>query len=96
MTNNTITNEEFYANAATVYMANFNKDPSTADEKTIKLVHARFEESDHRAHAVTEISRIVAASFEEQMETKMADEITEQVELPIEEPTTPEVATDGA
>lgn len=85
MTEHTITNEEFYANVATVYMANFNNDPSTADEKSLSLVHARFEDSEHRAHAITEVSKIIAERFETQVEADMA-QMTEQEELPLAEP----------
>lgn len=87
MTNEVMSNEDFYRDTATVLMAAYNEDPSTADEKGLALVNARFEDSAERKHAIDKISRIVADEFKEAVDAaqEVVDmEPTEQLPLDLD------------
>jgi hypothetical protein len=95
MTNEIMSNEDFYTNTATVLMAAYNEDPSMADEIGLKLVNDRFEDSAERTHAINKIASIVADSFravvDEAQDAPMTDSEptatpTEQLPLDMEEP----------
>lgn len=97
MTDNIMTNEEFYRDTATVAMAAYNESGITTADKTVSdLVAARFEDSAEREFAATEIAKHIAKDFEDMVDANMAKEITEQEELPLEEAPTTEADADVA
>ena len=75
---NVMTNEEFYRDTATVLMAAYNEDPSTADEKGLALVNARFEDSAERKFAIDQIAAIVAKEFQDAVDAQEAPSEVEE------------------
>ena len=89
MTDNIMTNEEFYRDTATVAMAAYNESGvDTADKTISKMIAARFEDSFEREFAATQIAKHIADDFQatvDASEIEMSDEIEVQEELPLEE-----------